>query len=248
MTSIANESGTGSLKAGIWGTLGEPRLGAQLENAGFDWVCLDGQHGHYDDRAVRETFALRKKHQVPVLVRTLWNDHALIGRALDAGADGVIVPMVQNAEQAEAVVAAAHYAPRGGRSLGPMQGAPYGTAPGSGRKPFVAVMVESQVALDQVDAIAATPDLDMIFVGPFDLSIALGRDIEDMRVDTADGAPLPTIAAACQRAGIHAGAFAGTPQRAAQMLGHGFSWVAVTSDIGALAFGGSAAIQLANGA
>jgi 4-hydroxy-2-oxoheptanedioate aldolase len=233
-------------RAGIWGTLGEPRLGAALEHAGFDWVCLDGQHGHFDDRSVRETFALRRDPTTTVLVRVLANDGPLIGRALDAGADGVIVPMVQSAEEAEQAVRAAHYPPRGGRSLGPMHGAtPYGVAAGAARRPMVAVMVETQVALDDVERIARTPDLDMIFVGPFDLSLALGRKLEDVLADTGQDAPLPRVVAACREAGILAGAFAGEPRRARAMLAHGFEWVAAATDVGLLALGGVEARRLA---
>lgn len=227
------------LRAGVWGTLGEPRLGAALADAGFDWVCLDGQHGHFDDRSVRETLALRREPASPVLVRVLRNDGALIGRALDSGADGVIVPMVQSAEEAEQAVRAAHYPPRGTRSLGPMYGAPYGAANGARRRPMVAVMVETQVALDDVERIARTPDLDMIFVGPFDLSLALGRKLDDVLADTGSAAPLPRVVAACRAAGILAGAFAGEPPRARAMVGHGFEWVAVTSDVGLIGIGGA---------
>lgn len=230
----------------MWGTLGEPRLGAALEGAGFDWVCLDGQHGHYDDRAVRETFGLRHEPAATMLVRVLANDGPLIGRALDAGADGVIVPMVQSAHEAEQAVRAAHYPPRGARSLGPMHGAaPYGTSPANPRRPMVAVMVETQRALDDVEEIAATADLDMIFVGPFDLSLALGRKLDDVLADTAPDAPLPRVVAACRKAGIVAGAFAGDPRRARTMVEHGFEWVAVTSEVGLMSIGGAEARRLA---
>lgn len=232
------------LRPGIWGTLGEPRLGALLEKAGYDWVCLDGQHGHFDDRSVRETLALRGERTATVLVRVLSNDGPQIGRVLDAGADGVIVPMVQSADEAEQAVRAAHYAPRGTRSFGPMYGAPYGTSTGIPGRPFVAVMVETHVALDNVENIARTPDLDMIFVGPFDLSIALGRQIDDVLDDTGADAPLPRVVAACREAGIVAGAFAGDPRRARKMVGHGFQWVAITSDVGALALGAGEARRI----
>lgn len=246
-TTTENSPSTGPLRAGAWGTLGEPRLGAALENAGFDWVCLDGQHGHFDDRAVREAFALRREPAATMLVRVLANDGPLIGRALDAGADGVIVPMVQSAEEAELAVRAAHYPPRGGRSLGPMYGASYGTSTGKPRRPMVAVMVETQVALDDVQRIARTPDLDMIFVGPFDLSLALGRKLEDVLADDGSDAPLPRVVAACREAGILAGAFAGEPERARTMARLGFEWVAVASDVGLLGIGGAAARRTASG-
>ena len=243
-TTTQSSASARAFRAGAWGTLGEPRLGAALESAGFDWVCLDGQHGHFDDRAVREAFALRRDPAATMLVRVLANDGPLIGRALDAGADGVIVPMVQSAEEAELAVRAAHYPPRGTRSLGPMYGASYGTSAGKPRRPMVAVMVETQAALDDVERIARTPDLDMIFVGPFDLSLALGRKLDDVLADSSSEAPLPRVVAACRDAGILAGAFAGEPTRARAMAQLGFEWVAVTSDVGLLSLGGAAARRI----
>ena len=100
---------------GVWALLGEPRTAASLEHAGFDWVLLDQQHGHFDDRAVREAFEHRRERRVPMLVRPRANAVDLIGRALDDGADGVIVPLVESAAEAEAAVAAATWPPRGRR-------------------------------------------------------------------------------------------------------------------------------------
>jgi 4-hydroxy-2-oxoheptanedioate aldolase len=206
------------------------------------WVGVDAQHGHFDDAAVRGLFALRREPSAPVLVRVAANDPALIGRALDAGADGVVVPLVQGAEQAEAAVAAAHYPPRGARSWGPLPGTrdPAGGA-ASAPRPLCAMMVETAPAIAEVRAIAAVPDLDMVFVGPFDLALALGRDVDELLADTSADAPLPTIVRACREAGVLAGAYAGSPERAAALRAQGFSWIAVTTDTGVLQLGGEAA-------
>ena len=110
-------SGT-DVRYGVWATLGEPRTAAALAGSGLDWVVLDQQHGHFDDRAMRETYGLTPGRAVPLLVRVRANDAGLIGRVLDAGGDGVIVPLVDSAEEAAAAVAAAHHPPRGTRSWG----------------------------------------------------------------------------------------------------------------------------------
>ncbi|MBG6182268.1 4-hydroxy-2-oxoheptanedioate aldolase [Arthrobacter sp. CAN_A214] len=227
-------------KPGVWVTLGEPRTAAELEHAGFDWLGLDAQHGHFDDRALRDSFALRRDREATVLVRVAANDPTLIGRALDAGADGVIVPLVDTAEHAESAVAAAHYPPRGRRSWGPLPGTPAG----SGTVvpvPFCAVMVETALAVENLDAIAATPGLDMLFVGPFDLSLALGLDVDDLLSDRSEHAPLPTIVRACRTAGIPAGAYAGSPDRTRALQEQGFAWIAVATDTGVLHQGSAAA-------
>ncbi|WP_253908639.1 aldolase/citrate lyase family protein, partial [Arthrobacter sp. H41] len=92
-------------RSGVWVTLGDARTAAELEHTGFDWLGLDAQHGHFDDRSLRDLFALRRDPLATVLVRVAANDPTLIGRALDAGADGVIVPLIDTAEHAEAAVA-----------------------------------------------------------------------------------------------------------------------------------------------
>lgn len=232
----------GGVRAGVWATLGDARTTLALERSGFGWVGVDAQHGHFDDAALRLLFALRHVVTAPVLVRVAAGDPALIGRALDAGADGVIVPLVEDAAQAEAAVSAAHHPPRGTRSWGPLPGT-HGAASGQGDapRPLCAVMVETARAVTDVAAIAATPDVDMVFVGPFDLALALGRDVDDLLADTAEDAPLPRIARACRDAGVLLGAYAGSPARAAALQAQGASWIAVATDTGVLQLGSEAA-------
>ena len=226
------------MRAGIWATLGDVRLTAALEGLGFDWVGIDAQHGHHDDRSIRDILSLRREPRATVLVRVVANDPTVIGRALDAGADGVIVPLVGSPEEAAAAVAAAHHPPRGTRSWGPLAGYEVDLA----RPPMCAVMVETADALEQVAAIAATPGVDMIFVGPFDLSLALGLEVNELIADTSEHSPLRRIVAACSEAGIIAGAFAGAPERAVHLREHGFDWVAVDTDSGLLALGAASAM------
>jgi 4-hydroxy-2-oxoheptanedioate aldolase len=226
------------MHAGVWASHGGVRLTAALEGLGFDWVGIDAQHGHHDDRSIRDILSLRREPKATVLVRVAANDPTMIGRALDAGADGVIVPLVSSPAEAAAAVAAAHHPPKGSRSWGPLAG--YEIDPS--RPPLCAVMVETADALEQVDEIAATPGVDMIFVGPFDLSLALGLEVNELVADTSDSSPLRRIVAACEAAGIIAGAFAGAPERAVHLREHGFDWVAVDTDTGLLALGASSAL------
>lgn len=214
------------VRLGVWSLLGEPRTAALLEGSGFDWVLLDQQHGHFDDRSVREALALRGDRRVPLLVRPRANDAGLVGRALDAGADGVIVPLVSSAAEAEAAVAAASYPPRGIRSWGPLPGLERTDGPdGRPPAPFVGVMVETAEGLADVAAIARTPDLDLVFVGPFDLSQSLGTTVDALLADRAADSPLQRVVAAARDAGVLAGAFGATVERARAFVEHGFTFV-----------------------
>lgn len=232
---------------GAWATLGEPRLTNELARAGLGWVGLDAQHGHFDDRALRDTLGSRTAGAAPMLVRVGAGDAALIGRALDAGADGVIVPLVSSVADAEAAVAASRYPPHGARSWGPLHGSqPVHSPEGDGGRhdvPLCSVMIETAGALDAVEAIATVPGVDLIFVGPFDLSLALGVDVDDL-LSSRDGEdPLSRITRACTSAGIQAGAYAGTPERAALLAAAGFRWIAATTDTALLSLGAEAVRQ-----
>jgi 4-hydroxy-2-oxoheptanedioate aldolase len=226
---------------GVWATLGEPRFTRELATAGAGWVGLDAQHGHFDDRALRETLRQRDAGSAPMLVRVASREAALIGRALDAGADGVVVPLVDSVADAQAAVAASHYPPLGARSWGPLHGSlpAYGPGSDTGKHavPLCAVMIETAAGLDAVELIAAVPGVDMIFVGPFDLSLALGLTVDELLAARSVDAPLPRITRACAAAGILAGAYAGTPERAALLAAAGFGWIAATTDAGLLALG-----------
>lgn len=230
----------GAASGGAWLTLTDPLAGYLLASAGFSWLCIDEQHGGAgpaDTAALIGAATAATAGSGPaaeVLVRVPWNRPEHIGRALDSGARGVIVPMVDSAAEAADAAAACRYPPRGRRSWGPSRtgyavpGA--GLVSESNDRVLCLVMIETPAALDRVEEIAAVPGVDGIFVGPFDLSIALGRPVDDVLADGAPDAPLPRIIAACRAAGVVAGAYAGSVERAATLRERGFDLLAVASD------------------
>jgi 4-hydroxy-2-oxoheptanedioate aldolase len=222
-----------TMKRGVWALASDPDRAAALTRLGFDWVALDAQHGQFDDRAMQRVFTARRDDSVPVHVRVRSRDAGLIGRTLDVGAAGVIVPMVNSAGQARDVVAAAMYPPLGIRSWGPFLGA----SDRATRAPHeanaevrIAVMIETAEAVENVDEIAGVQGVDTLFVGPFDLAIALGVPLDDLLADTSPTSPLARILSAAERHGIVAGAFAGTPERARTLGALGFTFVAIATD------------------
>jgi 4-hydroxy-2-oxoheptanedioate aldolase len=236
MTQFGTELGSWSL----WGTQESARALALLD---FAWIGLDAQHGRYDDLRVIDAVAAihAVRADLPVWVRVRSNDDGLIGRALDAGATGVIVPMVDDAAQAVAAVAASLYAPQGRRSLGPsLQGGGYAGAAGD---PACAVMVETATGLANCESIAKTPGLKMIFVGPWDLALALGLSLDELLALEGDASPLVRIAAACSAAGIRAGAFAGTPERGRVLVALGFEVVAIATEDSLFAAGAASVLS-----
>ncbi|WP_192497043.1 HpcH/HpaI aldolase family protein [Gulosibacter chungangensis] len=214
---------------GVWSVSGRFTAVDSVAELGFDWVCLDAQHGRWDDRSIVGSIAGHAGGKIPIFVRVLSSNVALIGRALDAGAAGIIVPMVENAEQAAATVDASRYPPVGKRSWGPIKA--YGEASqavGERVEPFLAVMIETATALNAAESIAAVPGVDMLFVGPFDLSLSLGLELDDML--HSDAGPLHDIVAAARAAGRATGAYAGDPARARRLREIGFDLVAATTE------------------
>jgi 4-hydroxy-2-oxoheptanedioate aldolase len=226
------------LSVGAWSMLGSSLAASILAGIGADWLVLDGQHGLYDDATMVATLGAlvgtaREGRTSEVLVRVPSNDVAWIGRALDAGATGVVVPMVQDEEQAARAAAACRYPPAGHRSWGAWAagyGAPALATASANARVTCAVMVETPSALERVDAIARTPGVDMVFVGPFDLSLSLGTEPTALLADESPDAPLPRVVRACRDAGVRAGAYAGDLDAARALRRHGFTWIAVLTD------------------
>lgn len=228
--------------------LGTPAAASLLSHIGADLLVLDAQHGLFDDAAL--IAALPAASAVPVHVRVASNSAALIGRALDGGAAGVIVPMVQDGDEAAAAAAATRYPPLGERSWGPLaayRGEPTTPPDEANARVSCAVMVESARAIAAVDAIASVPGVDMVFVGPFDLAIALGTTVTELLADHSPGNPLDAVVDACRRAGTSAGAFAGGLDAARALAERGFSMLAVAVDTQLISAAGTALVDAARG-
>jgi 4-hydroxy-2-oxoheptanedioate aldolase len=234
-----------SVQPGAWCVLGETGVASALATAGFDWVCLDAQHGLFDRAAVAATLARRTDAWCRVLVRAPANDAAFIGAALDCGATGVIVPLIESVEAARSAVAAALYPPLGRRSWGPLAPLWQATAPGPDAANAAAevwVMIETAAGLAAVDEILATPGLTGVLVGPYDLSLGLGLTREAMLDARGDTDPLPSITRAARSAGIRTAAFGGGAELTALLDPFDFDAIAVTTDAAALAAGAAMAL------
>lgn len=214
-----------------------PLLAGQVARLPFDGVCLDMQHGMIGFADAVQMIAAITAAGRPALVRSLWNDPAAPGQALDAGAACVIAPMVNSRGQAEALVRAAKYPPLGARSWGgytALQSA--GLEAGAYLRQansltLVFAMIETVEALEKVDEIAATPGLDGLFVGPSDLSIALSGGAGIDKTGEATLAAMAKIAAAAKRNGIVAGAFGGSAEVIRTYLGLGFTFLAAAVEV-----------------
>ncbi len=238
-------SGLAESSRGVWAFTADVDLLRRLAGAGFDWVALDAQHGPVDRAALHVVGRGLADAGVALVVRVPAVDPVWIGAALDAGAAAVVVPSVTGRDDAVLAARASRYPPEGDRSWGPFAPLWGGTAPDAATANDAVrclVMVETVGALADVDAIAATPGVDGLFVGPLDLALALGTTVDALLDDHSDGNPLGRVVEAAQRRGILVAGFAGTPANARRLRTHGIRCLAVTTDVAVVAQGVAAVL------
>lgn len=220
---------------GYWVIMDSPVSTERIARLGYDYVCFDGQHGLLDYKGILAgMMAVDAGGEAVGMVRVGANDPFLIGQALDAGAAGIIVPLVNTAEDAVRAVAAAKYPPVGVRSYGPMRSQlRVGPTPAAANEATVVLaMIETPQGLENVEAIAATPGLDGLYIGPSDLRIAVGGATStDPDVDEAFEAAVERVLRAAEAAGITAGFHTPNGQVAAKRLGQGFTLATVSADL-----------------
>jgi 4-hydroxy-2-oxoheptanedioate aldolase len=192
-----------------------------------DFAAIDCQHSVLDEADAAAALRLCGRERPRTLVRVSRNDAAAIGRVADAGADGVIVPMVDDAVAAQAAVAACRFPPLGVRSFGP-----FGQDPALGTAELesavaVYAMIETAAALEQVGEICATQGISGVYAGPADLSIALGLDPQAASDQLAE--PLRRVVEACRAAGVVAGVHAGGGQQAQRFAELGYELITLGS-------------------
>ncbi len=204
-----------------------------MAHQGFDSLTVDMQHGVVDYQvAVTMLQAVSTTPVIP-LARVPWNDPGRLMKILDAGVYGVICPMISTRAQAEALVAACKYPPRGYRSFGPVRASLYAGSDYGDRADddiVVMPMIETAEALKNLDAILSVPGVAAIYVGPADLSLALGCKPRLDQTDPPVVEAQQMIAEACKRHGVVAGIHNATAAYALRMIAAGYQFVTLASD------------------
>ena len=205
-----------------------------MAHQGWDSLTIDMQHGVIDyPNALQMLQAISSTDTIP-MARVNWNEPGQIMKILDAGAYGVICPMVSNREQAEKFVQACQYPPKGYRSFGPIRGLIYGGsdyANHANDEILKLAMIETSEALQKLDEIMSTPGLDGIYIGPADLSLAIGQK---PAFDNPEGSPtyeqIINILKHAKKNNLVAGIHNATPEYAQKMIDLGFQLVTIGSD------------------
>lgn len=199
----------GKQQIGLWASLASPYGIEIVAGSGFDWLLIDGEHSPNDPPLVLPQLQAVAPYPVTPIVRPAWNDKVLIKRYLDVGAQSLLVPYVQTAEEAEGAVAAVRYPTRGVRGVaGSTRASRFGRVADYIRRAeaelCLLVQVETRAGLDNLEAIAKTDGVDGVFIGPADLAAGLGHlgDIPNAEVQSAIRDAISRIRACGKPAGI----------------------------------------------
>jgi 4-hydroxy-2-oxoheptanedioate aldolase len=203
-----------------------------MARAGFDWICIDVQHGvigYHDMLHMLQAVAVA---DVPAMVRVPSNDPGWIMKALDAGAAGVIVPMVNTPEEAEAAVGACRYPPDGYRSWGPTRvalGIPDYSPELANRSVMCAVMVENASAIDRLEEIVTVKGVDAVFIGPSDFAVSMG--LPPRSDEPEHRRRLEAVPAICQSHDVVPGIACGSGELLERWRRAGYTMLAAPSDM-----------------
>ncbi len=234
----------------MWGgwITGPTAIGPEeFARAGYDYVGFDAQHGYIDDADI--AIMLRRLEHVSIgtAVRLPNADAAPIGRVLDAGAEAIIVAMIESADEAAAAVAATRYPPAGARSFGPLRASLGVDTAALEARVSVFAMIETAAALADVDAICAVPGLAGIYVGPADLAISMGVEVAKANTDPEVLEAIGLIREAASRAGLVPAVHAGNGVVGHAMAQLGFQMITLAAESQALRRGAAAGLAEAKG-
>jgi len=205
-----------------------------MAHVGFDWLCIDLQHGAAETASVLPMLQGISNTDTVPFVRVPWNDPATIMRVLDAGAYGVIVPLVNNREEAERAVWATRYPPVGGRSSGPYRAPMYAGADyqrEANDKIALVVMIETAEALENLDDILAVDGIDAAYIGPSDLAYGIGLTPTGDNNDPRHVETVETIYNACKKHNVAPGIHTASAEFTKRWLDHGFQMVMLGIDV-----------------
>ncbi|MSP11438.1 MAG: 2,4-dihydroxyhept-2-ene-1,7-dioic acid aldolase [Chloroflexi bacterium] len=215
---------------GLWLGTGSTLLAEEAAHAGLDWALIDTQHGYWSNETILSTLQILSHTETVPLARVAENDPALIGRLLDTGAFGVVVPMVNTREDAQRAVASVRYPPQGSRSAGGSRLQQFGSDYFLAANPeiFLAVMIETVQALGKAEEILSVPGIDCCFIGPTDLALDMGTFGQPSDRHTA---AIQSLVDICKRLGMPLGIYCPTLENVHQRTAQGFQFMNVGSDM-----------------
>jgi 2-keto-3-deoxy-L-rhamnonate aldolase RhmA len=224
---------SGKTSFGTWLTIGSPDVAETLKQLPFDWLLLDLEHSYFTIESARNIMLTMLDTKIVPLVRVGESDQYLIKRVLDIGAYGVLVPLVNSPEEAASVVNYSKYPPLGSRGMGPVRAASYGNnmkdyVTTANDEILVGVQIETTQALSNAEEIASTKGVDIVFVGPSDLTMSLGLVTDRGNPKVAEA--MQSVVKICEKLGKIPGTLAATADEAKKWQKLGFRFISLGSD------------------
>jgi 2-keto-3-deoxy-L-rhamnonate aldolase RhmA len=218
---------------GIFQSMASEAVSEILANRGFDWILVDMEHGMMGLETAGRLFAAIDRGGPTPFVRVAGNDQATVKRALDAGAMGVMIPLVNSREEATRAVSYCKYPPSGLRGLGPGRASLYGVnlaeySASADSEILVLLQAEHKDAIDHIDEIAQVPDIDVLFVGPYDLACSMGHASQPGHPEVEQA--IAKALAAAQSANLVPGIFCMNAESAKKRAAQGFRFIAIGLD------------------
>ncbi len=219
--------------AGIFQVLDHPGVSRIIAAADFDWVVLDAEHGHFTSSSLRNCLEVLQGRDISPLIRVPDNDTAIIKQVLDIGPQGILIPLVSDREECEAAVSASKYPPRGIRGIGPGRATDYGNnmkeyLENANDDILTAVQAETVGAVNNIEEISEVEGLDMIFIGPFDLSGSMDMpgQTDHQRVQEA----VDKVIEVCRRKDVTLGMWCDDEEHAARMYEKGVQFLVCSTE------------------
>ena len=231
---VLEKTRRGEVTLGCFVGLGSANVVELLGHAGIQWLVLETEHNGLDSAEVEHLLRAANTTPAVPIVRVPSANRVYIQRALDLGAMGVIVPLVRSASEVDAIVRATRYPPHGTRSFGPLRASHYGLdnadyLANANDNMLVALIVETREALENIDAIAAVPGVDVLYLGLFDLCLSLGLNPLDLPHPEIDAA-IEVVLATARRHGVAVGNGASTADGIQALRKQGFTFIGFGPD------------------
>ena len=232
-----------------WLSIGDTFTAEIMAAQGYDCITIDMQHGALDYSAALPMMQAMRASGKTLMARVPWNDPAMIMKALDAGAYGIICPMINNRKEAETFVSSMRYPPHGTRSFGPTRvnfAAGAGYAEEANSEMLAIAMIETAEAVENLEEIVSTPGLDAIYIGPADLTLGFMNGELPPGFDREEPVMIEVIKrilAAAKAANIRACLHCGTPEYAAKAIEWGFNLTTISGDSRLLAAASAASVK-----
>jgi len=237
----------GETSVGAWVSVGHPDVSEALANVGFDWIVFDMEHCPLDIGTIQTLMqSMSYTRECVPIVRVAWNDIVLIKRALDIGAHGLIIPWVNTREEAVNAVRYCKYPPEGVRGFGPRRAAMFDSdyVKTANKELLVAVQIETETAIRNLDEIVSVEGVDACFVGPWDLSMSMGIFEEWGHPRLRDA--FERVVKACGRWGVAPGMACGE-DNINEAIAQGFRFCSLGGDIGFMVKGATDSIRRVKG-